>query len=93
MHFFFFVSWSILFCSILVFPSVVMDSSQSSDTEFHRMDNPSLPYLEDRAVVLARDWPPAHEVYLKYQPTGQYLSISKGTLTLKTKPYVPICAP
>lgn len=65
-----------------------MDASHSSDGEFHQMDNPALPYLEDRAVIVARDWPPAHEVYLKYQPTGEYLGIKKGTLTLKSKPYV-----
>lgn len=52
------------------------------------MENAAVPYFEERAVVVARDWPPAHEVFLKYQPTGEYLCIKKGYLELKSKPYV-----
>lgn len=65
----------------------VMESDDPA-LEFHKMDVTSVPYQEDPKEIMLRDWPPAYAVFLRYEPTGQYLSVKKGTLSLSSRPYV-----
>lgn len=62
--------------------------SDDPSSEFHKMDVTSVPFQEDPKEIMLRDWPPAYAVFLRYEPTGQYLSVKKGVLSLSSNPYV-----
>lgn len=67
-----------------------MANDTSQDPDFHEVREAPQQYYEDRALVVARDWPPLHEVYLRDSESDSYLYIKHGSLRLSKQPYVLI---